>query len=109
MYVGSMQGFFIQRYYNHKSSFAHEISRHKTSLSNYIWEVTNKFGIDPILKWEILKRCSKYKGWGENRYCKLCMEEKLTIATYNKPKELLNQRFEIFDICRHKKNWLISG
>ena len=54
-----------------------------------------------------MKRFSKYKG--AERYCKLCMKEKLTIATYNKPKELLNHRSEIFDICRHRKNWLIGG
>ena len=52
------------KYYDHKSSFAHEIYRHKTTLSNYVWEVKNKFGIDPILKWEIVKRCSKYKSGG---------------------------------------------
>ena len=103
-----MQGPFKQRYYNHKSSFPHEICRHKTNLSNYVWEVKNKFAIDPILKWDIMKRCSKYKdGWG--RYCKLCMEKKLTIATYNRPKKLLNQRSEVFNICRHRKNWFISG
>ena len=59
--MGSTQHPFKQRYYNHKSSFTHEIYRHKTSLSNCVWEVKNKFGIDPILKWEIVKRCSKYK------------------------------------------------
>ena len=46
-------------------SFAHEIYRYKTSLSNYVWEVKNKFGVDPILKWEIVKRCGKY-----NRFSK---------------------------------------
>ena len=61
VYVGSTKGPFKQRYYDHKSSFTHEIYKHKTSLSNYIWEVKNKFRIDPILKWEIMKRCSKYK------------------------------------------------
>ena len=60
VYVGLMQGSFKQ-----KTSFAHEIYRHKTSLSNYVWEVKKKFGIDPILKWEIVKRCSKYKGGGQ--------------------------------------------
>ena len=64
---------FKQRYYDHKNSFIHEIYQHKTSLSNYVGEVKNKFGIDPILKWEIVKRCSKYK---QGRYCKLWMEEK---------------------------------
>ena len=101
MYVGSMQGPFKQRYNNHKNSFTHEIYRHKTSLSNYVWEVKNKFGIDPILKWEIMKRCSKYTAG--DRYCKLCMEEKLIIVTYNRPKELVNQRSEVFNICRYRK------
>ena len=97
-----MQGPFKKRYYNHKSSFTHEIYKHKTSLSNYVWEVKNKFAIDPILKWEIVKRCCKYKLWG-NRYCKLCMVEKLTIPTYDRPKKLLNQRSEVFNIYRQKK------
>ena len=85
---------------------SHMKYRHNTSLSNYVGKVKNKFGIDPIMKWEIVKRWNRYKG--KDRYCKLCMEEKLTIATYNIPKELLNQRSELFNICRHRKNWLIS-
>ena len=45
-----------------KSSFEHEIYRHKSSLSNYVWEVKNKSDIDPMLKWvflslKILLRC----------------------------------------------------
>ena len=51
-------------------------------------------------KWEIVKRCSKYEWPGGDIYCKLCMEEKLTIATY----ELINQKAEIFNICRYRKN-----
>ena len=104
VYLGSAQGPFKQRYYTHKCNFTHEVNRHKTSLSKYVWEVKRKFGLGPILKWEIMKRCSKYRG---GRYCKLRMEEKLTIPTYNKPKELLNQRSDIVDICRHrKKKWI---
>ena len=55
---------FKLRYYNQKSSFTYEIYRHKISLSDYAWEVKNKFGIDPILKWEIVKRGSIYKRGG---------------------------------------------
>ena len=90
-----MQGPFKQRYDDHKSSFKHEIYKNKTSLSNYVWEVKSKFGIDPILKWGIMKRFSKYQG--KDRYCKLYMEEKLTMATtYNRPKELLNEGSGVF-------------
>ena len=62
VYVGSTQSPFKQRYYNHKNSFAHEIYRHKTNLSNYVWGVKKKFGKDSILELEIMKRRSKYKG-----------------------------------------------
>lgn len=41
-------------------------------------------------------------------YSLLCMEEKLAIDSYNKPKELLNQRSEIFDGCRHKNACLLE-
>ena len=105
VYLGSTQGSSKQRYYNHKSSFTHEIYRHKTNLSNYVWDVKNKFGIDSLLKCEIVERCSEYKRGGVevDRYCKLWMEEKWNITTNNRPKELVNQRFEVFNICRHKK------
>ena len=46
----------------------------------------------------VVKRWSKYKCWGGVRYFNLCMEEKLTIATYNKAKKLLQrgQKYLIF-------------
>ena len=77
VYVGSMQSPFKQWYATHKSSFAHEIYRYKTSLSNYVWKVKNKFGIVPILTWEIVKNVVNVTvgDW----YFKLCMEEKLII------------------------------
>ena len=78
-----MQGLFKQKYHNHKSSFIHEIYRHKTSLSNYVWEVKNKFGIDPELKWEIMKVLQIGGGVDIVNYLR---KKKLTIATYDKPK-----------------------
>ena len=38
-----------------RSSFAHDIYGHRTSLSNYVLEIKKKQGIDSILKWEIIK------------------------------------------------------
>ena len=52
-YVGSMQGPFK------KNITIIKVGSHmkdKAILSNYIWEIKNKFGIDPILKWEIVKK-----------------------------------------------------
>ena len=53
-YDGSTQGLFKKRYYNHRSSFAYIIYRHKTSLST--WEIKKNLGADHILKLEIIKK-----------------------------------------------------
>ena len=53
--VDSTQETLKSGYYNYKSSFAHEIYRHITNLSKYVWEIKKNQGIDPILKWEIVK------------------------------------------------------
>ena len=36
------------------------------------------------------------------------MEEKLAIASYNNPKELFNQRYEILNAGMHKKACLLG-
>ena len=36
------------------------------------------------------------------------MEEKLTIASYNNPNELLNQTLEILNVCKHEKSMLLG-
>ena len=62
VYFGSTQGALKHRYYNHKTSFTHERYKHSTSLSNYMWEIKNRQGIDPILKWEVVKKMSQIQG-----------------------------------------------
>ena len=47
---------FPKRYYNHRSGFTLKIYRYRNSLSNCVWEIKKKQGIDPILKWEITKK-----------------------------------------------------
>ena len=98
VYFGSTQGEFKTRYYNHKTSFSHEKYRHSTTLSSYVWEVKDKKGIDPILKWEVIKKCRKYRAGDSD--CLLCMEEKLAIASC-KSREMLNQRLEVLKSCKH--------
>ena len=104
VYFGSTQGEFKTRYYNHKTSFSHEKYRHSTTLSSYVWEVKDKKGIDPILKWEVIKKCRKYRAGDKD--CLLCNEEKLAIASC-KSRDMLNQRSEVLNSCKHKRGWLL--
>ena len=104
VYFRSTQGEFKTRYYNHRMSFSHEKYRHSTTLSSYVWEVKDKKKIDPILKWEVIKKCRKYRAG--DRYCLLCNEEKLAIAS-RKSRDMLNQRSEVLNSCKHKRGWLL--
>ena len=98
------QGEFKTRYYNHKTSFSHEKYRRTTTLSSYVLEVNDKKGIDPILKWEVIKKSRKY--WAGDRDCLLFMEEKLAIASC-KSRDMLNQRSVVLNSCKHKRGWLL--
>ena len=55
---------------------------------------------------EVSKKSHKYKTG--DKYCQVCVEEKIAIAFYNKFNELLNQRLEILNICRHENVWLLG-
>ena len=102
VYFRSIQGEFKARYYNHKTSFSQEKYMHSTTLSSYVWEVKDKKGIDPILKWEVIKKCHKYRAG--DRDCMLCVEEKIASC---KSRDMLNQRSEVLDSCKHKRGWLL--
>ena len=104
IYFGSTQGDFKTRYYNHKTSFSHEKYRHSTALSSYVWELKDNKGVDHIMKSEVIKKCCKYRAG--DRICRLCKEEKLVIASC-KSRNMLNQRSEVLNSCRHKRAWLL--
>ena len=50
-------------------------------------------------------KCCKYKTG--DKFCQFCTEEKLSIISY-KPKELLNHRSEVLNICKHRKYCLLG-
>ena len=77
---------------------------YSTTLSSYVWELKDNKGVDPIMKWEVIKKCRKYRAG--DRICRLCMEEKLSIAAC-KSRNMLNQRSEVLNSCRHKRAWLL--
>ena len=72
----------------------HRQNRRRTSSSNYVWEIKKNLGTDHVLK------CRKYKSG--NRYCNLCIEEKLALASHSNPNELPKEMSEILNVFRHK-------
>ena len=88
-----------KKFYNHKTNFVHSKYIHTISVSKHVRNFKNKHGIDPFSKWKFVKRGHNYMTG--DKFCLLCMEEKLT-------KELLNQRSKILNECRHKNKWLLN-
>ena len=97
IYIGATQDF-KERYGNHKASFKNEKIKHHTALSQLVWR--EKLGPEPIIKWDILQKCSIYERG--NRYCDLCLTEKVHIAKNIKRKECINFRTEMTPKCHHK-------
>ena len=55
-------------------------------------------GIQPTIKWKILKKCYKYKRGGKK--CDVSLTEKLYLLKNQGP-GLLNKRSELMNRCRH--------
>ena len=102
-YIGLASDFKL-RYNNHTMSFRNEEMRHKTGLSNYIWDL-KKASIPYKLDWQILRRTKPYNP--RSRKCMLCLWEKFHIITTDKSTSL-NSRSELMNKCRHMKGSLIS-
>ena len=101
-YIGCAQDF-KKRYYGHMESFRNEESKHKTTLSTYVWE--QGLAPEPKIKWSILTTAPSYRKG--SRYCELCLTEKLYILkTFNNP-SYLNKRSELAQRCRHRAKHLL--
>ena len=102
-YVGCAQDF-KKRFYGHTESFRNEPSKNKTTLSTHIWE--QNLAPNPKIKWSILATAPSYsKG---NRYCDLCLTEKLFILKNLNDTSYLNKRSELAQRCRHKAKFLLQ-
>ena len=99
-YVGITANSFKTRYTAHRASFRHQIKRNDTTLSQHIWELTDK-NINYNIKWKILARKHPYNP--ASKTCHLCLEEKYTILFKDHKIASLNHRKEIFNTCRHRK------
>ena len=58
--LGTVEGNFKKRYYNHITSIKNEIQMNKTTLAKYVWEQKQRHNITPTLKWYIVKSVSSY-------------------------------------------------
>ena len=103
-YIGCAQDF-KKRYYGHTESFRNEASKTKTTLSNHVWD--QNLAPEPKIKWSILAKAPSYKKG--NRYCDLCLTEKLFILANIEDNSYLNKRSELAQKCRHKAKFLLQN
>ena len=61
----------------------------------------------PTLTWSVAKSVPGYSNISKR--CLLCVTEKVLIATYENPEELLNKRSELMAKCRHGNKFLLSN
>ena len=78
-----------------------------TTLSNYVWEVKDKYKETPSLKWSIVEFVPGYSNI--TKKCLLCLYEKLEIINYPNQEELLNKQSELISKCRHVNKYLLSN
>ena len=107
VYLGVAEGDWKQRFYNHKKSIKNKSYRNDTTLSSYLWDLREKHNVFPTLTWSVVKSVPGYSNISKR--CLLCLTEKVLIATYENPEELLNKRSELMAKCRHNNKFLLSN
>ena len=87
VYLGTAEGDFKKRFYNHRKSFNNEGSANDTTLSKYIWELKETSNSNPTLIWSIAKKVPPYSNLSKK--C-LCLHEKLEIINHPRLEECKN-------------------
>ena len=107
VYLGTAQGEFQKRFYNHNTSFKNESKRNDTTIAKYVWDLKLKHNVTPTLKCHILKYVAPYSNI--TKKCRLCLQEKFEILSYPNLDELLNKRSEFVSKCRHVNKFLLAS
>ena len=107
VYLGTAEGKFKKRFYNHKKSFKNCGYASDTSLSKYIWEMKDIHNKTPTLKWSIIKTVPTYSNILKK--CALCLQEKFEIINYANQSELFNKRWEMFSKYHHASKFLLAN
>ena len=77
VYLGTGEGDFKERFYNHQMSINNEGRSTDTTLSKYVWEENRKLKKMPSLKQYIIKSVPAYSNISKK--CQLCFQEKFEI------------------------------
>ena len=107
VYLGTAEGDFKKRYYNHISSFKNETQMNKTTLAKYVWEQKHRHNITLTLKWYIVESVPSYSNITKS--CVLCLQEKFEILTCPNQDELLSKRSELVSKFHHINKYLLSN
>ena len=104
VYIGSTANTFKTRYAGHKTSFKNREKGNSTQLSKFVWE--NGLNPAPNIEWKILNKCPPYLPG--NKYCQLCLGEKMAIIHRLTNPTTLNTRSEMYRLCPHKKKFTLG-
>ena len=105
VYLGASEGEFKKNwYYNHQQSFRNKKYKNSTNLSTYLWSIKSEEQNFNLI-WEIMRPAYS----NISKRCLLCLHEKLAIALYPNPEELLNKRSEMISKCRHLNKFLLMN
>ena len=77
VYLGTGEGDFNDRFYNHQMSINNDGRSTDTTLSKYVWEENRKLKKMPSLKRYIIKSVPAYSNISKK--CQLCFQEKFEI------------------------------
>ena len=109
VYLGVSEGEFKNnRYYKHKQSFLNEDYKNSTTFSTYLWSIKSTSEEQNVnLSWEIMRQAASYSNISKR--CLLFLDEKLAIALYPNPDELLNKKSEMFYKFPHLNKFLLMN
>ena len=109
VYLGVSEGEFKKnQYHNHQQSFRNKDHKNSTTLSTYLRSIKSTSEVQNVnLSWEIMRQAASYSN--VSKQCLLYLHEKLAIALYPNPEELLNKRSEMISKCRHLNKFLLMN
>ena len=104
-YLGVTETPFKERFGNHTQDFKYPKYRNSTELSKYIWELIDA-NISSEIEWSIV---TKVLSTTQLNFCKLCLSERFYIIKSLNDPNLLNEKSELVNNCRHQSKLLLKS